>query len=65
MLKKGKLILSEKEKWSSKLTPFSDTTFLVDVVKPQATIEFIKNATGSIDKCILKQNESTEWIKMN
>ena len=62
-LKKGKLILSENGKWSSKLTALNNNTFLVDIVKPQATIEFIKDVNGSISKCILKQGEETEWIK--
>lgn len=62
-LKKGQLILSEKGKWSSKLTALSNTTFVVDIVKPQAIIEFVNNGDGSISRCILKQGESTEWIK--
>lgn len=62
-LKKGQLIFSEKGKWSSHLTPLSSSTFLVDIVKPQATVEFVKGADGSIVKCIVKQGEMTEWIK--
>jgi CubicO group peptidase (beta-lactamase class C family) len=62
-LKKGKLILTEKGKWSSKLTALNNSTFVVDIVKPQATIEFVTDTDGSISKCILKQGELTEWIK--
>lgn len=62
-LKKGSLILSEKGKWSSKLTALNNSTFVVDIVKPQATIEFVKDNDGAISKCILKQGELTEWIK--
>ncbi|WP_179021561.1 serine hydrolase domain-containing protein [Winogradskyella forsetii] len=62
-LKKGQLVLSEKGKWSSKLTALTHATFVVDIVKPQATIEFVINNDGSISKCVLKQGESTEWIK--
>ena len=62
-LKKGILILTEKGKWSSKLTPLSKSRFVVDNVKPTATIEFVSNDDGSISKSILKQGESTEWIK--
>lgn len=63
-LKKGNLILTEKSKWSSKLTALNNSTFVVDIVKPQATIEFIKDSDGSVSKCILNQGESTEWIKV-
>ncbi|TXD82887.1 beta-lactamase family protein [Subsaximicrobium wynnwilliamsii] len=62
-LKKGDLILTEKGKWSSKLTALNNSTFVVDIVKPQATIEFVTDTDGSISKCILKQGELTEWIK--
>ena len=62
-LKKGQLILSEKGKWSSKLTALNNSTFVLDIVKPQATIEFVSNSDGSINRCIIKQGESTEWIK--
>ncbi len=62
-IKKGKLTLSERGKWSSNLTALKNNTFLVDIVKPQATIEFITDNNGSISKCILKQGELTEWIK--
>ena len=64
-VKKGKLVLSEKGKWSSNLTAFNKSTFVVDIVKPQASIEFIKDTDGSISKCILNQGESTEWMKKN
>tara|TARA_R110002074_G_scaffold79064_11_gene178547 strand:- start:8243 stop:9700 length:1458 start_codon:yes stop_codon:yes gene_type:complete len=65
MLKKGKLILTEKGKWSSKLTPLNTSKFVVDIVKPIAIIEFITDNDGSISKCLLKQGESTEWTKKN
>ena len=64
-IKKGKLVLSEKGKWSSNLTALNKSTFVVDIVKPQATIEFVKDTDGTISKCILNQGESTEWIKKN
>lgn len=64
-IKKGKLVLSEKGKWSSNLTALNKSTFVVDIVKPQATIEFVKDTDGSIIKCILNQGESTGWIKKN
>ncbi|MGY3795120.1 hypothetical protein [uncultured Aquimarina sp.] len=56
-LKRGKLILTEKGKWSSKLTSIGSSKFIVDIVKPKATIEFVTNAKGSISKCILTQGE--------
>ena len=62
-LKKGKLFLTEKGKWSSELTALTNSTFVVDSVKPQATIEFVTDTDGSVSKCILKQGELTEWIK--
>ncbi len=62
-LKKGQLTLTENGKWSSKLTALNNNTFLVDIVKPQATIEFKTDNDGSISKCILKQGEVTEWTK--
>ncbi len=62
-LKKGRLILTEKGKWSSKLTPLNTSKFVIDIVKPKATIEFIFDSNDSVSKCILKQGESTEWIK--
>lgn len=64
-LKKGQLQLTEKGKWSSKLTALNNNTFVVDIVKPQATIEFITNEEGTIRKCILKQGAATEWVKLN
>lgn len=63
--KKGQLTLSEKGKWSSKLTALNNSTFVVDIVKPQATIEFIIDKDGTVRKCILKQGEITEWVKKN
>ncbi|MHA7059491.1 serine hydrolase domain-containing protein [Aquimarina sp. M1] len=63
-IKKGKLVLSEKGKWSSNLTALTKSTFVVDIVKPQATIEFVKDNDGTISRCILKQGELTEWIKI-
>lgn len=63
-VKKGKLILAEKGKWSSKLTALNNSKFVVDIFKPQATIEFVKDANGSISKCILNQGELTEWVKI-
>ncbi|SMG52442.1 CubicO group peptidase, beta-lactamase class C family [Marivirga sericea] len=63
-LKKGELVLSEKGKWSSKLTALNNSKFVVDIVKPQATMEFVKAIDGSVSKCILKQGELTEWIKI-
>ncbi len=62
-LKKGKLSITEKGKWSSQLTALNQNLFLMDVVKPQATIEFIESNNDSIGKCILRQDEPTEWIK--
>ena len=62
-LKKGQLILTENGKWSSKLTALDDSKFVVDIVKPQATIEFVNDSDGSVSKCILNQGGSTEWIK--
>ncbi|SDD55171.1 CubicO group peptidase, beta-lactamase class C family [Algoriphagus faecimaris] len=62
-LKKGELYLSEKGKWSSKLTALSNSTFIVDVVKPKASIEFLVDDAGKVTKCKLTQGESTEWIK--
>lgn len=61
--KKGQLTLTEKGKWSSKLTALNNSTFVVDIVKPQATIEFVTDSDGSVSKCILKQGELTEWVK--
>lgn len=45
-LKKGKLMLSEKGKWSSDLTALNNSIFVVDIVKPQATIDLLKILTG-------------------
>lgn len=63
ILKKGTLILIEKGKWSSKLTPLNNSKFIVDIVKPTATVEFISDSDGNVSKSILEQGESTEWIK--
>ncbi len=63
-LKKGKLILSEAGKWRSKLTALQKSTFVIDTVSPQATIEFIQDSDGVVSKCLLKQNELTEWLKV-
>lgn len=62
-LKKGQLILSEKGKWKSGLTPLNNNTFVVDIVKPQATIEFISDVEGIINGCIMNQGGATEWVK--
>lgn len=62
-LKKGKLILSEKGKWSSKLTPIDDSKFVIDIVKPRATIQFKNDENGAVSRCILNQGGLTEWKK--
>ena len=63
-IKKGKLVLLERGKWSSNLTALDISTFVVDIVKPQATIEFVTDYDGAVSKCILKQGELTVWIKI-
>ena len=63
ILKKGKLILKEKGKWSSGLTPLTNSKFVVDIVKPRATIEFITSTDGTVSKSKLQQGETTEWVK--
>ncbi len=64
-LKKEQLTLSEKGKWSSNLTALNKSTFVVDIVKPQATIEFVSDSNGSVIKCILDQGGLTEWTKID
>jgi len=64
-LKRNKLLLEEKGKWKSNLTSLNGTTFVVDIVKPQATIEFVKNSDGKVVKCIMEQGDKTEWVKQH
>ncbi len=64
-LKKNSLILEEKGEWKSNLTPLNKATFVVDIVKPQATIEFVVDNEGTIVKCIMDQGDTTEWTKQN
>lgn len=64
-LKKEQLMLTEKGKWSSNLTALNKSTFVVDIVKPQATIEFVSDSNGAVIKCKLNQGGLTEWTKID
>ncbi len=62
-MKKGKLKVAEKGKWSSSLTPLDRSKFVFDGVRPQATIEFISDDAEEIMSCLLVQGEQSEWVK--
>ncbi|MET1258133.1 serine hydrolase domain-containing protein [Flagellimonas sp. DF-77] len=61
--KKGSLVLAEKGKWRTVLTPLTDTTFVANGIRPEATIEFVAGADGQIASCKIIQGQPTEWTK--
>lgn len=63
-LEDGRLVATEKRKWTSQLTPLNESSFVVDIVKPQTTIEFVGDEKGVINKLITQQGESFEWTKV-
>jgi len=64
--KKGFLFIAEKGKWSSKLTPLNESSFLVEKLKPTASVEFAKNKDGEVSTLIVEQgNDILEWKKEN
>ena len=63
-IKKQKLILSDPGKWRSELTPLDETTFVIDVVKPRATIAFKKDEDGNVLSCTIVQDVVSEWQKV-
>lgn len=63
-LKNETLIISEKRKWSSKMTYLENTSFIINDVKPNATIKFVSNTEGEVQNFIIEQGESATWLKI-
>ena len=60
---KGRLDITEKDKWTSRLIPLNNATFLVDNIKPQAIAQFVVNDSGNVIKCIISQGTEAHWQK--
>ena len=64
-VKNDTLILTEKGKWSSKLIALSKDFFVVDIIKPLATLKFGKDTNGDINQLSIKQGEDVlVWEKV-
>jgi CubicO group peptidase (beta-lactamase class C family) len=64
-VKNDTLILTEKGKWSSKLIALSKDFFVVDIIKPLATLKFRKDTNGNINRLSIKQGEDfIVWKKV-
>ena len=64
-LKKDKLMVSEKKKWSSPITPLQENVFVADHIKPKTTITFSSDENEKINKLIVIQGGTFEWTKVN
>ncbi len=61
---KGKLIIEVVNEWKAELSANSESNFTIKNVKPDATIEFVKNNSGRVTKFIVDQKGLTEWVKI-
>ncbi|WPP49660.1 serine hydrolase domain-containing protein [Catalinimonas niigatensis] len=63
ILEDGVLVAQERKKWRANLIPATETSFIVENVRPQATVEFINDENGKVTKLLMQQGEHYEWLK--
>ena len=56
--------ISEKGKWSGKLIPLSRTSFVVEGINPETTIEFETNEDGVVTEIKATQGATITWSKV-
>ena len=62
--KNGKLQIAEKKKWSSSLTPLTESSFVANALSPRATMDFISDEEGNVVKMVVNQGGTLEWDKV-
>lgn len=60
----GKLVIEVIDKFKLELSPINETTFLMKNAKPKATLEFVKDANGTVTKFVANQGGLIEWEKI-